>query len=54
MKKIMKCARCGRYTLKESCPICKSSTRDVVPPKFSPLDPYGEYRRKAKKAGMWK
>lgn len=34
-----------RYTLQERCPDCGSETRPADPPRFSPEDPYGEYRR---------
>jgi H/ACA ribonucleoprotein complex subunit 3 len=44
--KMRKCAKCNRYTFKEVCPVCGSKTRTPIPPKFSPEDPYGKYRRK--------
>lgn len=47
MKHIMKC-ECGNYTLKESCPKCNKKTFGPLPPKFSPEDKYGEYRRRVK------
>lgn len=47
--KIKKCLRCGKYTLKEICPLCGEKTKLAHPPKFSPEDPYGEYRRRLKK-----
>ena len=47
--KIKKCPRCGKYTLKEICPLCGEKTKLAHPPKFSPEDPYGEYRRRLKK-----
>jgi len=47
--KIKKCPRCGKYTLKETCPLCGEKTKLAHPPKFSPEDPYGEYRRRLKK-----
>ncbi len=34
------CRECGRYTLKERCPICGGSTNVAHPAKFSPDDPY--------------
>ncbi|MCD6415034.1 MAG: nucleolar RNA-binding Nop10p family protein [Candidatus Diapherotrites archaeon] len=40
------CEVCGSYTLKEEH--CGKRTRSGHPPKFSPVDKYGEYRRKAK------
>jgi H/ACA ribonucleoprotein complex subunit 3 len=44
--KIRKCMECGIYTLKETCPLCRGKTFKPTPPRFSPEDPYGEYRRK--------
>jgi H/ACA ribonucleoprotein complex subunit 3 len=46
--KLRRCDRCGRYTLMEKCRKCGSSTVNPHPPKFSPVDPYGKYRRKLK------
>ncbi|MDP3640360.1 MAG: RNA-protein complex protein Nop10 [Nanoarchaeota archaeon] len=46
---IRKCDSCGKYTLKEQCPSCGSSTLQPRPPKFSPEDKYGDYRRQVKK-----
>ena len=44
----MKCSKCGRYTMKDICNICGIKTISPKPAKYSPEDPYGEYRRKAK------
>lgn len=49
MKEIRKCPKCLNYTFKEKCPKCGENTRRVIPPKFSPDDKYGDYRRKIKK-----
>jgi len=46
---IRKCPNCGRYTLKEKCPVCGESTVEALPPRFSPEDRYGKYRRMLKK-----
>ena len=46
---IRKCKKCGRYTLKEYCPVCGAKTIDPSPPRYSPEDPYGKYRRIYKK-----
>ncbi len=46
---IRKCCRCGRYTLKEVCPKCGGKTIMAIPPRFSPEDPYGKYRRELRK-----
>lgn len=48
MKHIMRCA-CGAYTTKPVCPKCGKSTGLPKPPKYSPEDRYGRYRRLAKK-----
>ncbi|MEM3126532.1 MAG: nucleolar RNA-binding Nop10p family protein [Candidatus Woesearchaeota archaeon] len=45
---IMFCEKCKKYTMNDICS-CKNKTVHRKPPKYSPEDPYGEYRRKAKK-----
>jgi H/ACA ribonucleoprotein complex subunit 3 len=48
-KLLRKCASCGRYTLKKDiCPYCKGRLVMPYPPRFSPADKYGEYRRRYK------
>ena len=47
MNKILRCEKCGNYTLKEKC-LCKGKALTTKPAKFSPEDKYGSYRRKAK------
>ncbi|MCS7132069.1 MAG: RNA-protein complex protein Nop10 [Hadesarchaea archaeon] len=47
--RMKKCKNCGRYTLKDLCPNCGGKTISPHPPKFSPQDPYGKYRRLLKK-----
>jgi len=49
MKHILKCIKCGKYTLKSTCDECHSLTLPPKPPKFSPEDKYGDYRREEKK-----
>lgn len=44
-----KCKNCGRYTFRDECPECEGETGSPHPPKFSPEDPYGDYRRKLKR-----
>jgi len=44
--KLRKCLKCNRYTFKEFCPICNEKTVNPLPPKYSPIDKYGEFRRK--------
>jgi len=34
--------------MQETCPKCKAVTQQAKPPKYSPEDRWGEYRRKAK------
>jgi H/ACA ribonucleoprotein complex subunit 3 len=48
MKHILKCAKCGSYGLNEMCD-CGNTRIEPRPPKFSPQDKYGAYRREAKK-----
>ncbi len=49
------CYKCKRYTLNDECPICGEKTAKKEPPRFSPQDKYGEYRRRLKREGMkWK
>ena len=48
MKHILKCAKCGTYTMNEKCK-CGGKAVSVKPPKYSPEDKYGGYRRTAKK-----
>ena len=47
--KMKKCKSCGTYTLKDICPNCGGQAFSPHPPKFSPQDPYGKYRRMLKK-----
>ncbi|PIN73065.1 ribosome biogenesis protein [Candidatus Woesearchaeota archaeon CG10_big_fil_rev_8_21_14_0_10_45_16] len=49
MKHILKCSSCNSYTLHEKCPQCGSKALEPKPPKFSPEDKYGSYRREIKK-----
>ncbi len=37
--------------MKEKCPRCSGTTIEKKPPKFSPLDKWGKYRRIAKAPG---
>jgi H/ACA ribonucleoprotein complex subunit 3 len=52
MGKLKKCERCGLYTMKEQCPNCGERTQSAHPPKFSPQDKYGKYRRMARFGGV--
>ncbi|MEM2143662.1 MAG: nucleolar RNA-binding Nop10p family protein [Candidatus Thorarchaeota archaeon] len=52
MPSLFKCAQCGSYTLRDtSCPKCNGKVFDPEPPKFSLVDKYAEYRRRARKMG---
>ncbi len=46
---IRKCKECGAYTLHDRCHICGGETVEVLPPRFSPEDRYGKYRRMLKR-----
>ena len=45
MNHILKCVACGSYGLGEGCP-CGERRVKPRPPKYSPEDKYGDYRRK--------
>jgi len=47
MLHILKCAKCGSYGLEEGCG-CGGARAKPKPPKYSPEDKYGGYRRKFK------
>ncbi|HOE52474.1 MAG TPA: RNA-protein complex protein Nop10 [Methanomassiliicoccales archaeon] len=42
------CEGCAEYTLKDTCPRCGAKTSLPIPPRYSPEDRYGEYRRRAR------
>ena len=46
---ILRCPKCERYTMKDTCPKCNEKTLTTIPAKYSPEDPYGAYRREAKR-----
>jgi rRNA maturation protein Nop10 len=48
MQHILKCQKCGKYTMKPTCS-CAGTAVSPRPPKYVPDDKYAEYRRKAKK-----
>jgi len=48
VKRLRKCAKCGRYTLGEKCPKCGGESRAAHPAKYSPEDRWAKYRREAK------
>jgi H/ACA ribonucleoprotein complex subunit 3 len=43
-----KCEKCGSYTMKDTCQ-CGGVTVIPQPPRYSPQDRYGKYRRQLKK-----
>ena len=45
---ILQCTKCHSYTLSETCPKDKGRAINPLPAKYSPEDPYGEYRRRLK------
>lgn len=48
MKHIMFCPKCRAYTLMDACRSCSSQAVLPKPAKYSPEDPYADYRRRAK------
>lgn len=46
--RIRRCPVDGTYTLSDCCPCCGGPTATAHPPRFSPQDRYGEYRRMMK------
>lgn len=42
------CRACSQYTLRDECPRCGGQTVVPLPPRYSPEDRYGEYRRRLK------
>jgi H/ACA ribonucleoprotein complex subunit 3 len=49
MVNLLYCKNCKVYTLDNICIKCKEKTISKNPPRFSPQDHYGKYRRKLKK-----
>ncbi|HHD15515.1 MAG TPA: RNA-protein complex protein Nop10 [Euryarchaeota archaeon] len=47
ISRIKVCSGCGRYTLSETCPSCGAATGNTIPPRYSPDDRFGKYRRMA-------
>lgn len=46
---LLKCIKCEQYTFKETCSICGERTQTPLPPRYSPQDKYGKYRRSLKR-----
>lgn len=51
MKHILRCKSCGKYTISEIC-VCGGEAVLPIPPKYSPEDKYGSYRRRAKENNL--
>lgn len=47
MTRILKCNKCNGYGLEKDCS-CGGERLNPKPPKYSPEDKYGSYRRKVK------
>ena len=45
---ILSCPECRRYTMASKCPRCNIDAVTPHPPRFSPEDRYGKYRRQLK------
>jgi len=52
MSKLLYCKKCKKYTLENVCSICNEKSILKNPPRFSPEDHYGKYRRKLKKLNI--
>lgn len=46
---LRRCTKCWAYTFGDRCPYCGGETRTPHPPRFSPEDKFGRYRRMYKK-----
>ncbi|WP_081579761.1 RNA-protein complex protein Nop10 [Methanomassiliicoccus luminyensis] len=46
---LRKCPKCVEYTLLDQCGRCGCTTDMPIPPRYSPEDRYGEYRRRLRK-----
>ncbi|MBS7382318.1 MAG: RNA-protein complex protein Nop10 [Candidatus Methanomethylophilaceae archaeon] len=44
---LRRCPKCGRYSMKEKCLDCSADTVTAHPPRYSPDDRYGKYRRES-------
>ena len=48
MTEILRCPKCGEYTIKENCK-CGGKAISPLPPKLREGDKWGKYRREFKK-----
>tara|TARA_B100000676_G_scaffold228602_1_gene226816 strand:- start:190 stop:342 length:153 start_codon:yes stop_codon:yes gene_type:complete len=46
---IFECKSCNIFTISKKCPDCSSATSNPLPPRYSPEDKYGKYRRMLRK-----
>ncbi|NLK25005.1 MAG: RNA-protein complex protein Nop10 [Euryarchaeota archaeon] len=46
---LRKCPQCIEYTLLDKCSHCECRTDVPIPPRYSPEDRYGVYRRRLRK-----
>jgi H/ACA ribonucleoprotein complex subunit 3 len=46
---LSRCMECSAYSLRAECPKCGGRTMTPHPPRFSPEDRLGKYRRRLKK-----
>ena len=51
MKHLLKCTKCKKYTISNPCS-CGGEALSMKPPKYSPEDKYGKYRREVKKKDL--
>ena len=49
MSNLLYCKNCKKYMLEKICRKCMEKTISKKPPRFSPQDHYGKYRRELKK-----
>ncbi len=49
---LLKCIKCDKYTLQSTCLNCGEPTITPIPPRYSPQDKYGKYRRRLKKEAL--
>ena len=48
MQHIMKCPKCSKYTMEDTCSVCNVATIKPRPAKLPVNDKYAKYRRAAK------
>jgi H/ACA ribonucleoprotein complex subunit 3 len=53
MKHILRCQKCGKYTLRDECE-CGGKAVTTKPPRYSSLSKWAKYRRKARHSELEK